>query len=249
MQKILSDRVSAEAWQRAQTWERQHWVGAQKARGKYGKNYIWRMLALLGMVPRHRGDDYNRWWQQQFRDYSFLPETVANAIEVGCGPYTNMRLIQQRCKPRHLVLSDPLIRTYVKFKLTFVAEQYHQAACVLDDHPLEELPFADRYFDLAVMINVLDHVQDAHACMRQFLRVTKPGGHVILGQDLSNDEDLEALRRDPGAVGHPIKLDHRWFEPYLKQGFEPLIYNVLSRAEGRSPENHYATLIFAGKKL
>lgn len=249
MQKVLSDRVSAEAWQAAQSWERQHWLGAQQARAKFGKNYIWRLLALFGMVPKHRGDDYNLWWRHQFRDYDFLPAIADNAIEVGCGPYTNMRLIQQWCKPRHLVLSDPLIRTYVTFKLTFVAELYKKAACVLDDHPLEELPFVDNYFDLAVMINVLDHVRDAHACMRNLLRVTKPGGYLILGQDLSNDDDLDALRRDAGAVGHPIKLDHVWFEPYLKQGFESTIYNVLGRAEGRAPENHYATLIFAGKKL
>jgi SAM-dependent methyltransferase len=248
MQKILSDRVSTEAWQAAQTWERQHWVGAQQARARFGKNYIWRLLALLRMVPKHRGDDYNTWWRQQFENYAFLPHAVDNAIEVGCGPYTNMRLIQERCKPRHLVLSDPLIRTYVGFKLTFVAELYKKAGCILDDHPLEELPFADRYFDLAVMINVLDHVRDAHACMRNLLRVTKSGGCVILGQDLSNDEDMAALRRDLGAVGHPIKLDHLWFEPYLKTGFDPILYKVLGRAEGRAPDCHYGTLIFAGRK-
>ena len=248
MQKITCERVSAETWQAAQSWENQHWIGAQKARAKFGKNHIWRMLSLIGMVPKHRGDDWNTWWQRQFGNYEFLPCSVNNAIEVGCGPYTNMRLIQQRCQPRHLVLSDPLIRTYVKFKLTFVAELYRQAGCVLDDHPLEELPFADNYFDLSVMINVLDHVRDAHECMRNLLRVTKPGGYLILGQDLSNDEDREALRRDPGAVGHPIKLDHLWFEPYLKTGFEPVLYTVLDRKSGRAPEGHYGNLIFAGRK-
>ena len=247
--QILSDKVSQERWEAAQQWERRHWIGAQAARAKFGKNYIWRVLSAFGLAPKYRGDDWNQWWKREFSNYTFLPPTVDNALEAGCGPYTNLRLVLERCRPKHVVLSDPLIRTYVKFKLTFVAEMYRSALCVLDDHPLEGLPFADDYFDLAVMINVLDHVRDAQLCMQNLIRVTKPGGFLILGQDLSNDEDLEALRRDQGAIGHPIKLDSGWFEGHLNKGFEPIIRKVLSREQGRAPESHYATLIFAGRKL
>lgn len=247
--QILSDRVTPERWQAAQQWEENHWIGAQRARARFGKNYVWRLLSWFGLVPKHRGDDWNAWWQKAFDHYAFLPPNVENALEAGCGPYTNIRLIQGRCRPKHLYLSDPLIRTYVKFKLTFVAEMYRAAACVLDDHPLEELPFADDYFDLVVMINVLDHVRDAHACMKNLIRVTKPGGFLILGQDLSDDEDRRALTEDLGAVGHPIKLDAEWFQPYLNHGFAPVINKVLSRQEGRAPEAHCGTLLFAAKKL
>jgi ubiquinone/menaquinone biosynthesis C-methylase UbiE len=245
--RISSEVVSEERWHTAQQWERQHWIGAQAARARYGKNYVWRALAAFGFVPKYRGDDWNGWWKAQFDDYRFLPPTVKNALEVGCGPYTNLRLIMNSCPPQHIYLSDPLIRTYVKFKLTFVADMYRKALCVLDDHPLEELPFADNYFDLTVMINVLDHVRDARLCMENLVRVTKRGGVAIIGQDLSNDEDREALTRDPGAAGHPIKLDYQWFEPYLGN-FESLIRKVLPREQGRAPSHHYATLIFAGRK-
>jgi hypothetical protein len=102
-----------------------------------------------------------------------------------------------RCQPRHLVLSDPLIRTYARFKLTFVSETYQKAACILDDHPLEELPFAREFFDLAVMINVLDHVQDATAWKTSSTSLSL--AVLILGQDLTNVEDLKALQRDPGT--------------------------------------------------
>jgi SAM-dependent methyltransferase len=247
--QILSDKVSQERWAAAQQWERLHWIGAQEARARFGKNYLWRVLSAFGLVPKYRGDDWNKWWKREFDDYAFLPPTVDNALEAGCGPYTNLRLILERCRPKHIALSDPLIRTYVKFKLTFVAELYRKSACILDDHPLEELPFADNYFDLAIMINVLDHVRDARLCMRNLIRVTKPGGVLILGQDLSCDEDAEALRQDQGAVGHPIKLSREWFDDYLNKGFEPLLKKVLPREQGRSPENHCATLILAGRKL
>jgi len=247
--KILSERVSEERWQAAQKWEEKHWINAQRARARLGKNYIWRLLALFKVVPRHRGDDWNQWWKAQFMNYQFLPPSADNALEVGCGPYTNIRLILDHCQPKHMVLSDPLIRTYVTFRLTFVREMYARAACMLDDHPLEELPFADGFFDLVIMINVLDHVRDAHACMRNLLRVVKPGGHLIVGQDLCNEADLAALHADPGLVGHPIKLDREWFDPYLKSGWEPIIDKTLPREQGREPQNHYATLVFAGRKL
>ena len=156
-------------------------MNPQRERGKFGKNWAWRVLSLFGLVPKHRGDDWNIWWMRQFDNYAFFPKEIDNLIEVGCGPYTNVRLMRNLCKMKHVVLSDPLIRTYVRFKLTFVRAMYETAACTLDDHPLEELPFKDANFDLAVMINLLDHVRDANACMENLYRVTKPGGLVIFG--------------------------------------------------------------------
>src|SRR5437870_295368 len=126
----LTDEVSDERWQAAQVWERDHWIRTQRLRAKLGKNLVWRLLAGLGLVSRHRGDDWNHWWKKQFDDYAFLPSVVQNALEVGCGPYTNVRLMLDRCRFEHLFLSDPLIRTYARFKLTFVAEMYKRAGCM-----------------------------------------------------------------------------------------------------------------------
>jgi ubiquinone/menaquinone biosynthesis C-methylase UbiE len=243
----LTDRTSKEHWDRAQAWECGHWVREQKQLAKFGKNQLWRLLSAMGFLERYRGDDRNRWWQGMFDNYSFLPSTVANALEVGCGPYTNMRLIQKACRADHLCLSDPLIRTYVRFKMTFVSQMYREAACCLDDHPLEQLPFADRYFDLSVMINVLDHVQDANACMKNLLRVTRAGGYLILGQDLTNEEDL-ARHPEGLATGHPITLNEEWFKPYLGGQFDVLLNKVLPRQAGWAPEWHYGTLVFAGRR-
>ena len=243
----LSDRVDHDRWEMAQAWERQHWIRNHKALARYGKNWIWRVLAALGMVPKYRGDDRNTWWQRSFENYSFLPPRVENALEVGCGPYTNIRLIRGACQPEHLFLSDPLIRTYVNFKMTFVNELYREAACCLDDHPLEQLPFADGYFDLAVMINVLDHVQDARACMESLIRVLKPGGFVVIGQDLSNEEDSKQ-QPDGLRTGHPITLDESWFNPYLEGNFDTAFHKILPREVGWAPQWHYGTLVFSGTK-
>lgn len=243
----VNDRVGASRWQEAQRWELDHWHRQQHNLAKYGKNQIWRLLAIAGIVEKYRGDDDNHWWASCFDNYQFLPKRVENAIEVGCGPYSNMRLIRKTCEPMHLFLSDPLIRKYTDFKMTFVNEMYRGGECYLDDHPLENLPYADDYFDLAVMLNVLDHVQDANACMCSLLRILKRGGIVIIGQDLTNEEDLQAL---PTGVrtGHPITLNDEWFRSYIDGAFEPLLRKTLPRSAGRTPQWHYGTLLFAGVK-
>ena len=247
-EKNTNDAVSQERWQEAQKWELNHWVQAQAARSRFGKNYIWKIASSLGLLPRYRGEDWNAWWREKFDNYRFLPAQVKNAIEVGCGPYTNVRLMMDCCQMEHLVLSDPLIRTYAKFKLTFVNDMYRKVACILDDHPIEELPFADGYFDLVVMINVLDHVRDAAECMEQVVRVLRPGGIVVIGQDLTNDQDLAAAVGEEGEIGHPIKLTAEWFDPYHRSHFIPLVDKVLSREAGRAPQFHYGTMVYAGKK-
>jgi ubiquinone/menaquinone biosynthesis C-methylase UbiE len=245
--KYVNASVPAETWKTAQNWEREFWLREQKNLAKYGKNQIWKLLSLFGVVEKYRGDDDNQWWAKCFDDYRFLPPSVENMIEVGCGPYTNARLVVKACTPRHLFLSDPLIHTYVRFKMTMVREMYKTFGCYMDDHPLEDLPFRDSYFDVAVMINVLDHVQDAAACMETLIRIVKPGGYVIVGQDLTNDEDFRA-HPDGMRTGHPITLDAEWFQPYFND-FRPGIRKVLSREEGRAPQWHHATLLFAGARL
>ena len=249
MKAQLVDSVEKSRWRQAQQWEEEHWVRSQRARARYGKNLIWRLLFSLGRVGKYRGDDWNLWWKRQFHDYGFLPDSVMNAIEVGCGPYTNMQHIVQHCRPQHVFLSDPLIKTYIQFKLAYTADAYRKGFCILDDHPLEEIPYRDNYFDLVVMINVLDHVENARKCMENVIRITKRGGILILGQDLTNNEDLRVLEHDRGLVGHPVKLPEQWFGPFLSTHFTPVLHRVLSREEGREPSHHYATLIYAGTKL
>lgn len=240
--------VSQARWQEAQEWEQAYWKRAQRRRSRFGKNIAWRLLSTLGLKEKHRGDDWNLWWDHQFAGYDFLPEAIDNAIELGCGPYTNFRRILRRCRPRHLVLSDPLIRTYTQFKLTFVADMYRQGACMLDDHPIEETPFAPGYFDLVVLINVLDHVRDAEACTRKAADLTKPGGFLVLGQDLTNAEDLQAMTDRESEIGHPIKISHEDLDARLGPAFEPVLRKVLRREEGRAPTGHYGTYVFAGRK-
>jgi ubiquinone/menaquinone biosynthesis C-methylase UbiE len=63
---------------------------------------------------------------------------------------------------------------------------------ILTDGP--QLPFADASFDLVSSFQVLEHVPDAVAYLREIARVTRPGGEVILATPNAT------IRLDPGMT-------------------------------------------------
>jgi SAM-dependent methyltransferase len=241
----LTRRVSAERWQEAQQWELSLWHEGQRKKG--WKRLVWPVVAPVLRALNWRrswGDDWNHWWKDRFDGYRFLPLEPGDCIELGCGPYTNTRLVLADRRPRRAVCSDPLIRSYITFRGRWLAEAYAAGRVEIDDYPIEDSPFAPESFDLVVMINVLDHVRDADLCMQTAIRLLRPGGYFLLGQDLSDEEDVA---RHPHDVGHPIRLRREDLEPHL----EPLLTVLrkdLSREEGRDPRLHYATLVYAGRK-
>jgi hypothetical protein len=101
--------------------------------------------------------------------------------------------------------------------------------------------------DGVICINVLDHPRDADLCLGEIWRVLKPGGYILLGQDLSNEEDFARYPESWSDVGHPIKLDEGALSPHLA-GYEPVLNRRLPREAGRKPEAHHATLLFIGRK-
>ena len=237
--------VTQERWRQAQAWERELWVTSQHKHG-------WRRVAWPIVKPvlrtvgwkRAWGDDWNYWWAERFDNYRFLPEKLGDYIELGCGPYTNTRLILAGRRARRVVCSDPLAETYITFPDRWLARAHRAGEVEIDAHPIEELPFERETFDVVVMNNVLDHVRDADLCLEKATGLLRPGGIFVLGQDLSDEEDV---RRHPEDIGHPIRLAREDVDRHLG-GFETLLRKDLSRDEGREPRLHYGTLIFAGCK-
>jgi len=247
------DKVSAERWNRAQEWEKNFWVECDRKAARYGKFFIWKLLRPFGFAGKYVGDRQNRFWTDAFDGYSFLPPEIGTAIEAGCGPHTNMRRISEVCRPRHLFLSDPLIRTYVGFKNCYVSDAYKNGFCTIDDFPLENTPYKDAFFDMAVMINVLDHVMDATLCMENIQRIVKPGGWLLVAQDLTDENDVRNRenegRAEVGDTGHPITLAPGWFDKTLvRAGYDAVIDKIVRHNDGAASGLHCGTLVFAGRK-
>jgi len=241
-------KVDEQRWRKAQEWERRYWESKDHIRNRFGLNKLWPLIALTGYKPAYRGDDWNAWWRDHFEGYGFLPPRCENAIELGCGPYTNMRMLLAGTYVDYIYLLDPLMPVYRTFANTFASKAARQYNLIFDPHPIETCPYGDPFFDVVVMINVLDHVMDAELCMQKAVSMTKAGGILIVGQDLSNEEDIRRLSTQSHDVGHPIKVDHAWMEERLLGSTEVILHHILDRSEGREPDHHYGTLIYAGRK-
>jgi 2-polyprenyl-3-methyl-5-hydroxy-6-metoxy-1,4-benzoquinol methylase len=215
---ILS--VSDEVWAQAQKDELHHW-----------------------MTQGPDGDDWNAWWQEQFGDYSFIPEGCTSLLEVGCGPYAQntRRIMALHPGITKITLLDPLMKEFI---------EKQTAATKIEGATLHSFAIEDKYlvpeYDVVVCINVLDHVQNIDMCLDSIASAVARGGMIIIGQDLSNEEDFRQCPESWADTKHPIKLSLEDLAPYLMLRFNTQFVNILPREKGRNPKAHYATLLWAG---
>lgn len=217
-------KVDHERWIAAQQYEEKTWI----------ENF-------------HLGDDWNNWWKEKFDSYSIIEKHFGDgeldALEVGCGPFTNVRLIEECVyNIKSITCSDPLIETYKKLPC-WIRNNVNRIKTNSDQ--LENLVFNDESFDLVVCINVLDHVEDVEKCFTEMKRVLKPNGLLILGQDLTDWEK----RKDPNPEqdqdqGHPIRVN----EEYCREKLTDLKELKFDVVESRNKDAHYGCLCYIGKK-
>lgn len=98
-----------------------------------------------------------------------------DVVDIGCGAGNVARAIAER-NPELTVHGVDISRTAL--------ELARQAAPELDFRfaRAEQLPFADASMSAAVMLDVLEHVDDPAAVLREIRRVLRPGGlfHIVL---------------------------------------------------------------------
>ena len=99
-------------------------------------------------------------------------------LDVGCGPGSITRGLVERLAPGHVVGLD-LSRD------TLEAARHDAAARDLDNLRYEEgsvyaLPFPDASFDVVYAHQVLQHLREREAALREMLRVVRPGGLIAV---------------------------------------------------------------------
>lgn len=194
------------------------------------------------------GSDWNEWWFEKFEGYKAVPwDKVGSILEVGCGPFAkNLRNILERYGPhRRIGLNDPLLFEYAATH-KFVRHLIHSGAYA-NGGALEYLE-APTPFEALICVNVLDHVRDVTHCFYQIETALAPGGYLILGQDLTNEEDCRQCPDNLTDVKHPILMDLLALMPHI-DSYEPVFNVLLPREQGRNPKAHYGTLLFIGKKV
>lgn len=224
---MLTDYITCteERWREAQKWELNAWLASEK-----------------------NLEDWNSWWFNNFKNFDYLhSKTFKSLLEVGCGPYCRNTEFFMNIFPSitRVSILDPLLNDYIKndYYVKSVVKKFNTTNfyCALESY------LDTKTYDVVICINVLDHVKDTNLCMEKLENALSPGGVLVLGQDLTNEEDF---KNDPGLLtdpGHPIKLDHFYFREKLRN-YNHIFQNILPREVGRNPKAHYGTLLYVGSK-
>lgn len=167
------------------------------------------------------------WW---FRGRQRILETVLKkeltkgsartVLSVGCGPIEGLTWISSLVAPTGYMVgldSEPLHARCSRRGSSFVVGR------------AEALPFASCSFDLVLALDVLEHLDDDTAGLREISRLLKPGGLLLL--------TVPALPSLWG--GHDIVNHHR--RRYTKQTLLQVFTNVLLP---RPHVTYFNTLLF-----
>lgn len=228
-------RVSRSRWQLAQDAEASHWFGD-------------------GKKPSFIGDDRNLEHFRRFNQYRAIQNlSFRRALEIGSGPFTNMRLVSAVVGVEDVTLVDPGLENY----LTHPGCYYNREALAkvwpskffsrvwpilprrLKDaylsnpsrttkvralHSTEAERFdGHRQFDLVMMANVLEHCIDSEKVLDSVFSSVAPGGVVILSEKTHLDESVRYGLRRFYDVAHPIRVTKTAIEDRLAD-FEILFY-------------------------
>lgn len=94
-------------------------------------------------------------------------------LDAGCGPGLYAEELLARGAEVVAVDGSAAMVELARHRLRGRAEVVHADL----DRPL---PFASSRFDLVVCALVIHHLDDREACLREFYRVLRPGGHAVL---------------------------------------------------------------------
>lgn len=195
------------------------WNTAQKYEAK-----TWHQHATIN------GDDHNLIWAEHFNNYRFLSgRHFANVIEVGCGPFTNWRIIKEHITWNHVTLLDPLMYQYRKTPTRIANEFSNQENVNLVDSSLEGMDTSAKY-DLIICINVLPHCNDLMKCLSNIKTISADNAVVVFGDWCWGD--VSTAMNFHCDSGHPLKFSHRLYTRYL-----PAEYNMIySKTERYVPD-------------
>lgn len=160
--------------------------------------------ALTSATLKHLRDE---WWDDAFTGFlveRLRPRAGNRILDVGCGTgAVELRLARLRIPQVTLIGIDLVVDRAV------VAEQQtdgHNLRASFAAADACRLPFPDGSFDCTFCVAVLQHVPDAGEALREFVRVTAPGGRILAvepdnqarywySSSQAGEETYEAARR------------------------------------------------------
>jgi SAM-dependent methyltransferase len=122
-------------------------------------------------------------------------------LDIGCGTGANLPLLCESVGESVGESGSVTAMDFSPLALQFARDHLVDLPVKLVQGDATRLPFPDEHFDVVTMLDVLEHVEDDAAALREIERVLRPGGAFILSvpayQKLwsAHDEALHHFRR------------------------------------------------------
>jgi SAM-dependent methyltransferase len=133
--------------------------------------------ALTSATLKHLRE---RWWNPDFTQFLYdmlQPRPGHRILDVGCGVGTaEVSIARLRLSQVELVAID-FMEHYVREAAKIAASHNIQAGFAAGDAC--RLPFKDGSFSSTFCIAVLQHIRDLNEAIKEFARVTRPGGRIL----------------------------------------------------------------------
>jgi ubiquinone/menaquinone biosynthesis C-methylase UbiE len=131
------------------------------------------------------------------------PRIGERALDAGCGTGIYTRRLLAAGATVTGVDCDPEMLTAASVKAP---------SATLVNGDVAALPFADGVFDLTLAVTLLCFAQDPHGAVDELVRVTRPGGRVVLAE-LGRFSLWAAYRRVKGWLGSDVWMDAHFYSP------------------------------------
>jgi SAM-dependent methyltransferase len=192
-------KTSIERWNEAQFYEHKTWM-------------------INGL---NKSDDRNYEHSAMFNNYISVPfSNIKNFIELGCGPFTNTRLLvnrlEQNCK---ISLLDPLAEKYLShpncsYKNGFIKNRLINLISL----PIEKYNINHK-FDCILMNNVLEHCFDINMIFEKIISMLEQDGIFIFSDVYFFKTDILKLCKNTYDTGHPLRISKDTLESFLRTNF------------------------------
>ena len=210
----------------------------------------WRNNAQAEGIKGDRHDEHIR----GFKNYEALPAMKGGAhAEFGCGPYPQTLASLVATRPDitfgSITLLDPNIHAYLKEipSCTFSNGTLLPGVPTYLVNAGAEAPLFREQFDSLLIINVLEHVQNAFAVLDNVWASLKPGG-ILIFQDRVLDQpfplNANAVIREIEGI-HPIRVRLPVFA-YFASKFDVLFWDEVGPQECLF--RHDECIYFIGRK-